>query len=420
MKPSLSHGISRGSRSGCSVLLSERRRTLTSVLAIGAVLGLFSSSPVLVSATVPGSNRQASAIKVASSTPVEQAQARRRTYTFVDLGSLADPPSAHTSAAWGINRSGQIVGASETEVFGAAHAFLWQDGQIMDLGAIGGGTFAASAAYGLNNRGHIVGQTTVSFTEPPHAFLYRNGVMNDLGRGFGRGSFSRAWAINQNGQIVGERSRTQSAAVRAFLYQSGSFLDLGTLGGHNPFPFGIDSIAYAINDRGQIVGTALPPEPPLHAFLWEEGVMQDLGTLGGNTEATQAFGINNSGAIVGVSQTLSEEMHAFLWRDGVMQDLGTLGGDSSYAYAINRAGQIVGGSRTPTSPEFNAGHAFIWQRGRMIDLNEVVTNLPADVVLEVARAINDDGRIVGTTCTQFCEPGATATYHGYLLIPNPD
>jgi probable HAF family extracellular repeat protein len=418
MKPSRFHRIRRGSRIGYFVLLSQCGRALVALFMIGGALGLFASVSALVSATVPGSVGPASSIKVASSTPVENPQGRPRTYTYVDLGSLADPPSEHTSAAWGINRSGQIVGASETDVFGAPHAFLWQDGQIMDLGAIGGGTFASSAAYGLNNRGHIVGQTTVTSTEPPHAFLYRDGVMNDLGTGFGRGSFSRSWDINQNGQIVGERSQTQLGVLRAFLYQSGTFLDLGTLGGHAPF--GIDSIAYAINDRGQIVGTALPPEPPLHAFLWEEGVMQDLGTLGGNSEATQAFGINNSGAVVGVSQTLSEEMHAFVWRNGVMQDLGTLGGDSSYAYAINRAGQIVGGSRTSTSPQFNAGHAFIWERGRIIDLNEVVTNLPADVVLEVARAINDDGSIVGTTCTQFCEPGATATYHGYLLIPNPE
>jgi probable HAF family extracellular repeat protein len=418
MKPSLFNGIRRGSRIGCFALFSQCGRALVALLAIGGVLGLFASVSALVSATVPDPNRPAGSIKGATTTPVGQAQAGQRTYTYIDLGSLADPPSDHTSAAWGINRARQIVGASETDVFGAAHAFLWQDGQIMDLGTIGGGTFAASAAYGLNNRGHIVGQTTVSFSEPPHAFLYRDGVMNDLGTGFGRGSFSRAWDINQNGQIVGERSQTQLGVLRAFLYQSGTFVDLGTLGGHAPF--GIDSIAYAINDRGQIVGTALPPEPPLHAFLWEEGVMQDLGTLGGNTEATQAFGINNSGAIVGVSQTSSEEMHAFLWRNGVMQDLGTLGGDSSYAYGINRTGQIVGGSRTPTSPQFNAGHAFIWERGRIIDLNEVVTNLPADVVLEVARAINEEGSIVGTTCTQFCEPGATATYHGYLLIPNPD
>jgi len=52
-----------------------------------------------------------------------------------------------------------------------------------------------------------------------------------------------------------------------------------------------------------------------------------------------------------------------------------------------------------------------------VDLNRVVSNLPSDVVLEVARAISDDGYIVGTTCTEFCEPGATAPTHAYLLTP---
>jgi probable HAF family extracellular repeat protein len=342
----------------------------------------------------------------------------RRFYTYTDLGVLGDPGSGdESSAAFAINRARQIVGASTTDVFGASHAFLWVNGQLTDLGAIGGGSFAASAAYGVNNNGDIVGQTTVNSSDPPHAFLYRGGVMTDLGTGFGSGSFSRAWDINSAGQIVGERSMTQSSAVRAFLYQDGTFLDLGTLGGHNPFPFGIDSIAYAINERGQVVGTALPPDPPLHAFLWENGEMQDLGTLGGDTEATEAFSINNAGTVVGSSQTPEEEIHAAVWRNGVIRDLGTLGGDSSAAYGVNRFNQIVGGSRTATSPPFNAGHAFLWEKGRMIDLNEVVTNLPADVVLENARAINDRGEIVGVTCTGFCEPGATAPTHAFLLVP---
>jgi probable HAF family extracellular repeat protein len=346
------------------------------------------------------------------------AHKQSRSYTYIDLGVLGHPGSGKTSAAWDINRVGQVVGASSTDVFGAAHAFLWQDGELIDLGVVGGGTYGASAAYGLNNRGNIVGDTTVSFSEPPHAFLYRNGVMIDLGTGFGSGSFSRGWSINRAGQIVGERGATQFTATRAFSYDRGTFLDLGTLGGHDPLPFGIDSIAYAINDRGQIIGTALPPDPPLHAFLWEAGVMRDLGTLGGNNEATEALDINNAGTVVGHSQTSNQLTHAFVWHNEVMQDLGTLGGDSSYAYGINRSGQIVGGSRTSTSQQFNAGHAFLWERGRMLDLNELVTNLPADVVLEVARAINDDGSIAGTTCTQYCDPGATAPTHGFLLIPS--
>lgn len=145
--------------------------------------------------------------------------------------------------------------------------------------------------------------------------------------------------------------------------------------------------------------------------------MQDLGTLGGETEATSAFGINNAGTAVGSSQTATGEIHAAVWRDGMIRDLGTLGGNRSAAYSINRFNQIVGGSLTATSPPFNAGHAFLWEKGGMIDLNEVVTNLPADVVLESARAINDRGEIVGFTCTEFCEPRATVPTHAFLLAP---
>jgi hypothetical protein len=54
----------------------------------------------------------------------------------------------------------------------------------------------------------------------------------------------------------------------------------------------------------------------------------------------------------------------------------------------------------------------------MVDLNTVVTNLPSDVILEVAQEINDDGGIVGTTCTAFCEPGKTAPTRAFILVPN--
>jgi probable HAF family extracellular repeat protein len=340
-------------------------------------------------------------------------------YIYTDLGVLGSPAGGpESSAAWSISNDGVVVGASTTATFGATHAFLWRNGQLVDLGTLSDSPFAASAAYGINDAGTIVGQTNVEpDSEPPHAFRYRNGSMRDLGTGFGPGSFSRAWDVNDAGAVVGERSRTQSSPVRAFLARNGQFRDLGTLGGSSPSPFSIESIAHAVNDRGQIVGTALPPEPPLHAFLWEDGVMMDLGTLGGDAEATEAFGVNDRGHVVGASPTASREIHAFLWRDGAMQDLGTLGGDRSAAYGINVRGHVVGNSSTPASPPFNAGHAFLWAHGRMVDLNDVVSNLPPDVVLEVARAISDDGRIVGTTCTEFCEAGATAPTHAFLLTP---
>ena len=349
----------------------------------------------------------------------EPASSSPRTYSYIDIGvfGTASANGRGTGAGWDIDDAERVVGASTTDVFGAGRAFRWKAGRLVNLGVIGGGTFAASAAYGINAAGDIVGQSHVNASDPPHAFLYRDGVLSDLGTGYGIGSFSRAWKINNAGEIVGERARRQSSPLRAFLLRNGRFRDLGTLGG-TAGPYGTSSVAYDINDRGQVVGGALPPQGPQHAFLWERGVMRDLGTLGGNSEVTQANAVNEEAQIVGASVTAERFTHAFLWEGGVMRDLGTLGGDSSYAYSINANGEVVGGSRTPISPANNAGHAFLWTKGRMLDLNTIVTNLPSDVVLEVARAINEDGSITGTTCSGFCEPGKTAPTRAFLLLPN--
>ena len=347
------------------------------------------------------------------------AQGAERSYDYVPIGVLgnASADGRGTSAGWDLNGAEQVVGASTTDVFGAARAIRWDDGRLRNLGAVGGGTYASSAAYGINERGDIVGQSTVNRFDPPHAVLHRDGALTDLGTGYGAGSFSRAWAINEGGLVVGERARRQSSPVRAFLLRDGRFRDLGTLGGVGT-EFGTSSVAYGLNDRGQVVGAAQPPTGPLHAFLWERGAMTDLGTLGGDEDATEALDINEGGQVVGFSPVPSGATHAFRWTDGVMRDLGTLGGGTSAAYGVNASGDVVGGSRTATSPPNNAGHAFLWSRNRKIDLNDVVTDLPADVTLEVARAITDDGSIVGTTCTDFCEPGKTAPTRAFLLAPN--
>jgi probable HAF family extracellular repeat protein len=86
--------------------------------------------------------------------------------------------------------------------------------------------------------------------------------------------------------------------------------DLGTLGGYS-------SAAYAINDSGQIVGSANRATGSYHAFLYSNGTMSDLGALGGALyDCSEAYAINGSGQAAGYSGTATGAVHAFLYGNG--------------------------------------------------------------------------------------------------------
>lgn len=99
--------------------------------------------------------------------------------------------------------------------------------------------------------------------------------------------------------------------------------------------------------------------------------------------------INNAGQIVGalqIPQGSYTEEHAFLWQNGKITDLNTLpDARGSVARAINDRGQIVG---------YLVGveglwHACLWDHGRMIRMDEPLKR-GSD-----ANGINNQGEIVG-------------------------
>lgn len=265
----------------------------------------------------------------------------------------------------------------------------------------------------------------VGGTPPASAQSYS---FTDLGTIGGTGG--GAYGISDNGQVAGWSSTTGNAAVHATLWNNGAITDLGVLGGNT------SSIAYGVNNAGQVVGRSIGSGGYL-ATLWSGGAISDLG-FGNNSSASA---INRSGQVVGITsgqaatwtsgsitnnfqtnflrpsindrgQIVGESGNkAVLWDSGVTTVLGALTGSvNSYAYAINSTGQIVGDSIFCGACN---DRATLWDRnGSVINLG---TLGGAD---SIALDINDLGQIVGNSTLSGGDYHATLWNAGVLLDLN--
>ena len=402
----------------------------------------------------------------------EQLDAQHTRYKVIDLGTFGGPNSDLIEELQVINSRGTVVGFAETTTPDPyapnclcliAHAFEWQKGKVTDLGALPG--VNNSGANWISESGLIAGGSENGMIDPllgvpeHHAVLWENGQIIDLGT-LGGGYQSTAWAVNSHGQVAGDSLNLvpdpfnpAGTQERTFLWQDGVMQDLGTLGGPDagligfkgnvemnergqvvacsltsltpnpdtglppvdPFLWdkekgmldlgslgGASGCAINLNNRGQVVGysslaehpgACLTGGPGCHPFLWDRGVLTDLGTLGGTFGFSNS--VNETGEAVGAATTQGDQaFHAFLWKKGIMTDLGTVPGDScSGAFAINSKGQVVGNSGDCSANFFN--HAFLWEDGGpMVDLNTLAVS-QSGMQLVWAKDINDRGEIAG-------------------------
>jgi probable HAF family extracellular repeat protein len=362
---------------------------------------------------------------------------------ITDLDAL---PTNNNSAAGSINARGWATGQSQTSVIDPVvgipefRAVLWKDGEIIDLGTLETGT--ESLGIYVNDAGQVIGFSTIStapdpigfFGFPTHTFIWQNGEKLDIGTLGGDDAGPGASCSNPPpGTLVGGSStsvvlnpNTGLPTVDPFLWHDGKMIDLGTLGGTN-------GTAQCVNNRLQVIGQssvaahpagcnfpAAGPDdvgPGCHAFFWENGVMTDLGTLGGDT--SEAIWLNDKGVVVGSADLAgpsgSQTHDAVVWINGKIHDLGTVPGDAcSRGRGLNVRGQVVGGS----SDCHNFLHAFLWEDdGPMVDLNTLISP-GSGVQLTNAFNINNRGEILAKAAPIGFTPNDDADLgHLVLLIP---
>jgi probable HAF family extracellular repeat protein len=307
------------------------------------------------------------------------------------------------------------------------HGVLWDHGQMTDLGTLPGGA-DDMWANAVNSRGEVAGQAYNTIPDPysfngygyqSRAVYWNKGAMQDLGT-LGTGSDAVALLINERGQVLGvsyvdsNPSAFCSGVQIGFTFTTGSFIwdkkngmqDIGTLGG-------TCTVAYDLNNRGQVVGQSSQVGDPVNVgFVWDRatGIKQlpTAANLYGGADA-----INDQGKIVGFGDGPDGQPSAILWkkRGGKWQAtyLGSLqSGDCAGGASINASGQVVGVSGPNGCVTVLP---FLWEDGGpMVDLNTLVSS-SSGIQLHEALQINNRGEIAGNGVD------ANGNNHAVLLIP---
>jgi probable HAF family extracellular repeat protein len=260
---------------------------------------------------------------------------------LVDLGTFKGTSS--TAAA--INDKGQVLGHWTTRG-GQVRGFIYDLGKIRDIGVIGGrpttwtdinnaGYISVFAADPVLPDGSLGGNT--SYLRAPNGTLTRLDDLPPTNPDYP--STTEARALNNKNQITGGSGSAEPIDffLRGFIWTRGQTRDIGDLGPLVPVN------PEAINDRGQITGSAASGAAGRAAFLYYRGRIVAIDSR--PASFSSGTGINNRGHVVGVSIDQGAA-RPFIWRGRRMESLNALidprqGWNITGPQAINDAGQIA-------------------------------------------------------------------------------
>lgn len=262
-------------------------------------------------------------------------------------GSLIPLPGLQSRGfgrALALNDRGEVVGDAMTPLpaphpGAVSHAFYWSAATgTIDLTP---GSQGASWAYAINNRGEIAGELMQGENSGPFVWRVKaDGTVEAERIGVAESTSNAAYDINDNGVVAG------SHWDYAWVYDS-------TSDRLEPLPHGTRSVAYGINERGDVVGRV--PSVGKSAALWEK-------TASGY------------------------ELHAI----GFLPEPYL----NCYGQELNDSWTVIGEC---VAPRGVPNTAFIWQQGRMYKADELLVERDAaEYEIRALWDITEDGVMLGT------------------------
>ncbi|TQV80264.1 DUF3466 family protein [Aliikangiella coralliicola] len=381
-------------------------------------------------------------------------------YDIIDLGNLGTNPAF----VFDVNNAGIAVGYSAgplVDVEGSdtqqpdftSHAFAFDNPTMTDLGAIVNDTesFDLSVAFSINENNVAIGysfkevERTDSNGDPFTTVIEKPIYIDTASQAITEiPSFDasdeqpgRALSGNDNTLFVGfgkfnppddtddSGNALDTYYDRGFIYDSSdsSLVRIDPLTDNT----GLLSVMRDVNNNGIATGWAQKNVDDIVlsvAFYVDHADPTNVVEMSLLSDGNSfPWAINNAGVIVGRAADAEKTHFTAFSYDVATQsvtDLGVLNENSPFseAFDINNNNQIVGTSTNSVFPTTN--HAFIYEDGVMKDLNDLIDCkvdgsepiAPANWTLSEARAINDNGVIVGNGILD-------GVPKGFMLIPRP-
>jgi len=272
--------------------------------------------------------------------------------------STIDPPQSVYTIAFGLNDHHKIVG-TYYDANGLGHGFLVnEDGRFVTIDHPRAQTVNGfgTEARGINSFGQIVGDYCAA---PPcdGVSVIKGYLLTPDGEDkdeFDKDDFktlntpghinSYLQHINAEGDIVGcEHDTDTMESMHGIVWDDGKVT-------RYPVPFSMNN---GINARKEIVGFYVDPSTgSRHGYLLRKGVAKLVDFPGAT--ATIAWDINNRGDVVGVYHKEDFVIHGFLWHKGKFTSVDIPGALLTVVFGINSAGDMVGLYEDATT-----GHGFL-------------------------------------------------------------